>query len=228
MAKKRNKKYHRRPSRPAAMLYRIEDLTPERRTELYLKTYVALEAIRSGEGTLRQIAEIQSSLYHAWILARGFEEKEDMRKLFTLAYACLNCAFLCTEKDMEIPEAVFEAIQQAVDIYKEMMDNLSRAELLASARVAADNNVTFYRIPNNAGWLVKPRIPPDDPTIGRPGYGIVNGKLRNGYLRRNPEMDDRLEWVCTDEGNITVHITKPFVLLLDTPLSDEEVGECEN
>ena len=210
------------------MLYRIEELTEEERTEMETKPFLALRLLELGEGTTDAVVEVQSMLHLGWVMARGFDEKWNIRLLFTLAYACLNCAFMCTEKGAEIPEAVFEAIQQAVDVYREMMDNLTRAELLASARVAADNTVTFYRIPSNAGWLVKPRIPPDDPTIGRPGYGIVNGKLRNGYLRRNPEMDDRLEWVCTDEDNTTTHITKPFVLLLDKPLTDEEVGECEN
>ena len=227
MPKKRTKKYRPKPCRPASMLYRIEELTEEERTEMETKPFLALRLLELGEGTTDAVVEVQSMLHLGWVMARGFDEKWNIRLLFTLAYACLNGVYMCLNKNMEVPKCVFEPIRQALETVKDMRDSLTRSELLSSARVTADSDEIFYDIPRNAGWVVKPNLPKDDPIIGRRAFGVINGKLRTGYLNVNHEMDDRLEWISPTEGDLKIPITRDFVVLLTEPLTEEEVGKYE-
>ena len=103
---------------------------------------------------------------------------------------------------------------------------IDRAELVSSLRAMTDNREVFYCIPRNAGFVVCPEADDIDILFGRRGCAIVNHKLRTGYLQRNPEMNNRLEWICPLEDNLKVPVTHDFVVLLTEPLTDEEAAKC--
>ncbi|MDY2698110.1 MAG: hypothetical protein SOV61_00955 [Lachnospiraceae bacterium] len=221
MTKKRNKKYHPKPVRVASIVYRANPLTAGERAEADVFTFAKLDALRRGEGTYDDCTELQRALYHAWVLARGFEEKWDMRLLFTIAFACLNALQHCFEQGIEPRPCVFEPIEQALEIFQEMKDALDRTELVNSLRALQDNREVFFNIPSGAGFVVGPNCKQTDLVLKRRGAGIVNGKLRSGYLQRNPEMNNRLEWVCPLEDGLVVPVTHEFVVLLTEPLKSK-------
>lgn len=226
MAKKRNKKYHPKPVRVASIVYRANPITAEQRAELDIFPFAKLDVLRRGEGTDQECSDIQRALHHAWIVARGFEEKWDMRMLFTLAFASLNAMSKCMRLGLEIPACTFEPVEQALEVFQEMKDSLDRVELVNSLRAMTDNREVFYRIAPNSGFVVCPEADDIDIIFGRRGCAIVNHKLRSGYLQRNPEMNNRLEWVCPLEDNLKVPVTHDFVVLLTEPLTDEEAAKC--
>ena len=223
MGKKRNKTYRPKPVRVASILYRIDPLTAGQRAEFDVLTFVKLDQLRRGEGTYEDCTIIQRALYHAWITSRAFEEKWDMRLLFTIAFACLNCMQKCIRHGMAIPTCTFEPVEQALDVFQDMKDTLDREEMVKTMRALEDNHERFFNIARNACFAVASDYSIADRILNRQLSGVVNGKLRSGWLQRNPEMDNRLEFVSPLEDNLIVPVTKPFVALLTEPLTDEEL-----
>lgn len=90
--------------------------------------------------------------------------------------------------------------------------------LLAFASLwALEASGHIFDIPTGSGFLVDPVNDDDfDKVQGRGGFAVINKKTRRGWIERNEAMN-RWEWHCHDE-DVVVPITKPFVLLLYTPI----------
>ncbi|MGN1149460.1 MAG: hypothetical protein ACI4SY_02000 [Sutterella sp.] len=221
--KKRTKKYRPKPVRVPSIVYRANPITAEQRADCDLFTFVKFDALRRGEGTVEDCSEIQRALYHAWILTRGSKETWEMRMLFTLAFACLNAVSKCLQHGLPIPECVYEPVQMALDVFQDMKDSLDRKEMVDSLRALSDSKEIFYCIAENAGFVVGPNKAATEKVLERRGCGIINHKLRSGFLRRNSNMGNRLEWISPTEDWLTVPVTHQFVLLLTEPLTKEEL-----
>ena len=140
-----------------------------------------------------------------------------MRLTFLLAFASLNCmAQLKKREELELPDALFEPVDMALEYLKQMKDSCNRSELLKSMW-ALEASGHIFDIPTGSGFLVDPVNDDDfDKVQGRGGFAVINKKTRRGWIERNEAMN-RWEWHCHDE-DVVVPITKPFVLLLYTPI----------
>lgn len=195
--KKRNKKYRPKRTHAPSFIYSLTlgELTEGDRARSDIHPYVHLDVLRRGEGNEEDAWHVQSALRHAWVLSQGFEEKTTMRLTFLLAFASLNCmAQLKKREEPELPDALFEPVDMALE---------------ASGHI--------FDIPTGSGFLVDPVNDDDfDKVQGRGGFAVINKKTRRGWIERNEAMN-RWEWHCHDE-DVVVPITKPFVLLLYTPI----------
>lgn len=220
--KKRNKKHRVKPVRLPVFLYKLlPEITEGERASVDLYPLIHLQQLRDGVGTEESAWEVQVSLRHAWIMSQGFEEKDTMRMLFLLAFASLNAMAQLIRCEEELPPALFEPVELAMEYFKEMKDSLSRTELICSMRATADSG-RIFNIAKGAGWLVYPEDDDWKKLLGRRGCVVLNKKVRSGYLNVNEEMGGRLEWISPTEDWLTIPITKPFVLLLTEPLAEEE------
>lgn len=196
--KKRNKKYRPKRTHAPSFIYSLTlgELTEGDRARSDIHPYVHLDVLRRGEGDEEDAWHVQSALRHAWVLSQGFEEKTTMRLTFLLAFASLNC--------------------MALEYLKQMKDSCNRSELLKSMW-ALEASGHIFDIPTGSGFLVDPVNDDDfDKVQGRGGFAVINKKTRRGWIERNEAMN-RWEWHCHDE-DVVVPITKPFVLLLYTPI----------
>lgn len=195
--KKRNKKYRPKRTHAPSFIYSLTlgELTEGDRARSDIHPYVHLDVLRRGEGNEEDAWHVQSALRHAWVLSQGFEEKTTMRLTFLLAFASLNCmAQLKKREELELPDALFLKSMWALE---------------ASGHI--------FDIPTGSGFLVDPVNDDDfDKVQGRGGFAVINKKTRRGWIERNEAMN-RWEWHCHDE-DVVVPITKPFVLLLYTPI----------
>lgn len=217
--KKRNKKYRPKRTHAPSFIYSLTlgELTEGDRARSDIHPYVHLDVLRRGEGNEEDAWHVQSALRHAWVLSQGFEEKTTMRLTFLLAFASLNCmAQLKKREDPELPDALFEPVDMALEYLKQMKDSCNRSELLKSMW-ALEASGHIFDIPTGSGFLVDPVNDDDfDKVQGRGGFAVINKKTRRGWIERNEAMN-RWEWHCHDE-DVVVPITKPFVLLLYTPI----------
>lgn len=218
MKKKRTKKYRPKRVHAPSIVYALTlgELTDEERARADIHPYVHLDILRRGEGEKEDAWHVQSALRHAWVLSQGFEEKRDMRLTFLLAFASLNCMAQLKRLGEPLPDALFEPVDMALEYLKQMKDSCNRSELLKSMWVTQASG-HIYDIPTGAGFLVDPVNNDDfDKVQDRRGYAVINHKTRRGWIERNEAMA-RWEWHCIDE-DVVVPITKPFVLLLFTPI----------
>lgn len=216
--KKRNKKYRPKRVHAPSIIYALTlgELTEEERARADIHPYVHLDILRRGEGEKEDAWHVQSALRHAWVLSQGFEEKRDMRLTFLLAFAALNCMAQLKRLGEPLPAALFEPVDMALEYLKQMKDSCNRSELLKSMW-ALEASGHIFDIPTGAGFLVDPINDDDfDKVLGRRGYAVINHKTRCGWVERNEAMN-RWEWHCIYE-DVVVPITKPFVLLLFTPI----------
>lgn len=217
--KKRNKKYRPKRTHAPSFIYSLTlgELTEGGRARSDIHPYVHLDVLRRGEGNEEDAWHVQSALRHAWVLSQGFEEKTTMRLTFLLAFASLNCmAQLKKREELELPDALFEPVDMALEYLKQMKDSCNRSELLKSMW-ALEASGHIFDIPTGSGFLVDPVNDDDfDKVQGRGGFAVINKKTRRGWIERNEAMN-RWEWHCHDE-DVVVPITKPFVLLLYTPI----------
>lgn len=227
--KKRSKAYRPKAVKaPNHLLVKLlPELTKEEHTKIELASLLPLDAIRRGEGTLENVDYVMNSLHVGWVCSAAFERqtKIDAQSLFMVAYGCMRLVseLIRSGKADQVPDWMLEPAQQALELLADMQAEMSRAEMhdAYEAMLKARKHLCN---PESAA-----AIRPDDPSSWKKSYmhhGLMylHDAVQIGFLE---ERDGQIFWWAYDTQTL-IRITKPTVMLVSIPLTQEERIEFLN
>lgn len=218
MAKPRKKKYRPKTARTPAILFDVivPPMEKEERERLELSALSALKQIELGKGTADNFATAATVVDNLFILAAVFKEKADLQLLALLATGALMGA-KGSIADGKIPElCMIKIVREAIRVQQILVQNCSRSELVASARVSYEHYRDIRGNPK-AAYIIDPNQQSNDDIETLEdciGITFINGKARSGYLHFDHERSAWL-WKMPKEDMQAV-ITEPiFVIFVE-------------
>lgn len=183
---------------------------------------IALDKIQMGSEDVEDFSAIYSVIRNLWVLATQFEEKSEFQLLGLMAKAALCYLIQHPEEKERVP--FLAPVQHAVNAYyDQLMPLFTRADLIASMRVASDNFDTLMKTRTDRFYMANPDDTTDgiedslDAILRVRGFSYLLGGCVTGFMDK---QDGRYVWV--DPINCSIYpVNGPTLVYLADDVGDK-------
>lgn len=214
----RNKKYTPRPTIPAWTYDAKGQLTENDLNRIFDVVDANLALLRLGSWDRNCYADLFFALRHFWCFSNHFDGDTENKLLATMATASIHaiCDMIEAEKagktkKPEAFKAVFEPLDNAMNVYFEMMRQSYRSEHEAARRGASRMNLTKALLEVAVGGVAIILPEKNNEAIKHKkqhGVAYVHGRCEVGYIE---DHDGKLFWRATDK-DILIRIERPTLV----------------
>lgn len=195
--KKRAKAYKPKPVRTPYLLAKLApELTQEQRDHLDLVGFLALDAIRRGEGEIKNCQDVCLALQSGYIAAQRFGAEWKVKALMLIAYCGVQLAADYIKKGRQVEAWMLDPAQAALEVVADMEAQCTRRELGENIQETFRHVHQICRFDPEALWTVAPdyarnahrdKTEPVNAVEGRRALTFMHGSPVIGYVVEDDE-----------------------------------------